>query len=78
VGRRRFTVRTREGRVVSDRYRLPGARETPEVGELLPVEISDLDSGLENGPWRVVNYLASEATGPQGNWIEVEAIDDLH
>jgi hypothetical protein len=72
------TVRTREGRVVSESYRFPGPRETPEVGELLPVDPVHSESSLSDGPWRVVNYLGSDATGPESNWIEVEAIDELH
>jgi hypothetical protein len=71
-------VRTREGRVVSESYRFPGPRETPEVGELLPVDPVHSESSLSDGPWRVVNYLGSDATGPESNWIEVEAIDELH
>jgi hypothetical protein len=64
-----YTVRigTLEGEVVGT-YRHPGPDE-PKLGTLL-----DTDSGLPNGPWRVSDYVQTDASAHSKNVLVVEAI----
>lgn len=50
-------------------YRHPGPDE-PKIGTLLSPE-----GGLEGGPWRVSDYVQTDASAPANNVLVVERID---
>jgi hypothetical protein len=71
VGRLVYTVRvgSLKGQVVG-RYQQPGPDE-PRIGSLL-----DPDGGLAGGPWRVSDYVQTDASAPAKNVLIVEQIAD--
>jgi hypothetical protein len=71
MGRLTYTVRlgSLTGEVIGG-YRHPGEDE-PKLGTLL-----DPSAGLPGGPWRVSEYVQSDASAPANNVLVVEQIDD--
>jgi hypothetical protein len=71
MGRLTYTVRlgSLNGKVIG-RYKHPGPDE-PRVGTLL-----DASAGLPGGPWRVSDYVQTDASAPANNVLVVERLDD--
>ena len=67
MGRLTYTVRvgSLSGEVIG-RYEHPGAGE-PKVGTLL-----NAAAGLPGGPWRVSDYVQTDASAPANNVLVVE------
>jgi hypothetical protein len=67
MGRLTYTVRvgSLDGKVIG-RYQQPGPDE-PRVGALL-----DASAGLPGGPWRVSEYVQTDASAPANNVLVVE------
>lgn len=70
MGRLTYTVRlnTLSGERLGT-YRHPGSDE-PRIGTLLSPE-----GGLQGGPWRVSDYVQTDASAPANNVLVVEGID---
>jgi hypothetical protein len=70
VGRLTYTVRvgSLSGEVIGT-YTHPGSDE-PTVGTLLSTE------ELSGGPWRVSEYVQTDAFAPRNNTLVVEAVSD--
>jgi hypothetical protein len=70
MGRLTYTVRLNS--LSGERlgaYSHPGPEE-PKIGTLLSP-----DGGLQGGPWRVSDYVQSDASAPANNVLVVERID---
>ena len=70
MGRLTYTVRLNSlsGECLGA-YSHPGSEE-PKIGTLL-----DPDGGLPGGPWRVSDYVQTDASAPANNVLVVESID---
>ena len=70
MGRLTYTVRLNSlsGERLGE-YRHPGPEE-PKKGTLLSP-----DGGLQGGPWRVSDYVQTDASAPANNVLVVESID---
>lgn len=70
MGRLTYTVRLSSlGGKRLGAYRHPGPEE-PRVGTLLSP-----DCGLQGGPWRVSDYVQTDASAPGNNVLVVERVD---
>lgn len=70
MGRLTYTVRL--GSLGGERlgvYRHPGSEE-PRIGTLLSPK-----GGLHGGPWRVSDYVQTDASAPANNVLVVERTD---
>jgi hypothetical protein len=48
----------------------PSGPEEPKIGTVL-----DPEGGLQGGPWRVSDYVQTDASAPANNVLVVERID---